>query len=46
MKSPDGLELPNPENANSHGNVAPIYVSPEDIKKETEKEKSSKIIKF
>ena len=32
--SPSGLELPNPKNSEDHPDVAPIYVSPEDIKKE------------
>lgn len=32
--SPSGLELPNPRNSIDHKDVAPIYVSPEQIERE------------
>lgn len=32
--SPSGLEFPNPKNSEDHSDVAPIYVSPDELKKE------------
>ena len=32
--SPSGVELPNPKNSIDHPDVAPIYVSPENMEKE------------
>ena len=33
--SPDGIEFPNPTNSENHPDVAPIYVSPSELEKET-----------
>ena len=32
--SPSGLEFPNPKNSEEHADVAPIYVSPNEMEKE------------
>ena len=36
--SPEGLEFPNPVNSIKHEDVAPIYVSPEEMEKESKQD--------